>query len=100
MKNLHREQLNAVIQTGKPLILYFYRNHQAQSIVGAAAVREIDQLIAKNFDVFCIDVDLEPEIADAFSVTEVPETISVKDKRIHRRVRGALFSNQILDLLK
>ncbi len=100
MKNLHRDELNSVIQSGKPLILYFYRKDHAASAVGFASVQEVDGLIAKNFEIYCVDVDMEPEIADAFSVTDVPETITVKNKRIHQRAYGTLFSNQILELLK
>ena len=100
MKNLQKNELNSVIQSGKPLILYFYRNDHAASAVGIASVQEVDGLIAKNFEIYGVEVDSEPEIADAFSVTIVPETISVKNKKIYQRAHGTLFSNQILDLLK
>lgn len=100
MKNLHKDELNALIQSGKTLILYFYRKHQAESSIGIAAIREVDGLIAKNFEVYIVDVDLEPEIAEAFSITIVPEIICVKNKKIYKRTYRTLFSNQILDLLR
>lgn len=100
MKNLHKDELNTVIQSGSPLILYFYREQHAASAVGMASIQEVDGLIAKNFQIYGVDIDAEPEIAEAFSISIVPETISVKNKKIHQRAHGTLFSNQILDLLK
>ena len=100
MVDLKRDELNPLIETGNDIILYFYEPNHAHSTIGFAAVEEVENLVGRNFDVFIVNVLNEPEIKDAFGVTSVPETVSVKNKRIYKRSSGVLFSNQILDLIK
>lgn len=100
MIDLKRDDLNPLIESGKDLILYFYQPNHAASTIGFSAVEEVENMIGRSFEIYKVNVSTELEIKDAFGVNGVPETISVKNKKIHKRTVGVLFSNQILDLLK
>ena len=84
----------------KDLILYFYRENHPMCTICESAVREVDGMIGKNFDLYRINADTDPEILNACNVQEVPTAISIRNRRIYKRLSGKLASNLILDLLK
>lgn len=100
MKELQRENFDQEIASGDDLILYLYDPKEAASVIGLGAVKEVAGYIGKNFRIFTVDISKNPEICAALDSKDVPEFISIKNKKIHKRVQGMLFSNQILDLVK
>ena len=63
-------------------------------------MKEADQLVGKQFQMFLVNVDSEPEIAEAFSIQTVPEYISMKNCKIFKRSTELLEVSKVLDLLK
>jgi thioredoxin-like negative regulator of GroEL len=100
MKELKRDELNPLIESGKDILLFFFDPNHPVSTLAYPALEEVNGMVGRSFDIFLVNACDEPEIKDAFSVNAVPEFISVKNKKIHKRAKGILFSNQILDLLK
>jgi len=97
---LTKENFDFVIRSGNDLILFLYSPVSPKSHLALEAIKEIDQMVGKNFDICLIDFSCQPEIAHALNANDPPETIIIKDQKIHRRKTGILYSNQILDLLK
>ena len=97
---LKRAEFDAVMKSGKPMILYFYQEGEPASVLGMERIRQLDQLLAKNFDLYIVNVSEEPEISAAFDVESIPEIIAMKNSKIYKRTSDDLYTNQILDLLR
>jgi hypothetical protein len=65
-----------------------------------AALETVEQMHGKNFAIYIVNVDKQPEIKLALSCKDRAEFISIKEKKIHNRKAGIIFSNEILELLK
>ena len=100
MKELKRDELNPLIESGKDVLLFFFELNHPASTLAYPALEEVNGMVGRSFEIYLVNASDEPEIKDAFSVDVVPEFIAVKNKKIHKRLQGILFSNQILDLLK
>ncbi len=98
--HLERAEFDKIICSGKDLILFFYKKNDPASILGIHTMNELNALIGKSFHLYLINVDDEPEIVKAFSVSTIPEYISVKDSKIYKRCTDLLLSNEALLLLK
>ena len=74
----------------------------APSTIGLQSMQEVDSMHGKSFVVYQVNFLEEPEIAEAFSIQKdnLPEIICIKNKKVHKRQTGPLYSNQILELLK
>ena len=97
---LTKENFDAVIRSGDNLILFFYKEEDPTSYIAMSSLNELDQLHGKNFEIYIIPIDQEPEIASACSISDIPELITVKQTKIYRRANGILKCNEILNLLK
>jgi len=97
---LTKRDFDAVIRSGADLIIFFYQKNSPVCIIAESALREVDQLLGKNFELYCVDMDAEIEIKNACSVSKAPEFIAVRGMKIYKRKIGPLRSNEILDLLK
>ncbi len=100
MKELKRGIFDSVMTSGNDLIILFYKKENAKCTLAMETLKEVDLLFAKPFDTYTVNIDLEPEIASAFDIIDVPEYISMKKCKIFKRSTDLLYSNQILDLLK
>ena len=62
----------------------------------------VDEIANENPDILVgkINVDQEPELAAAFSVTSIPMLVVMKDGKIINQSLGARPKPQILELLK
>lgn len=100
MKELKQESFNSVVASGDTLILCFYRDNHAMSTIILDSLKKVDAMHAKDFEIYIINADKEPEIKDACLVKTVPTTLSIINTRIYKKEEGILFSNQILDLIK
>ncbi len=62
----------------------------------------VDEIANENPSILVgkINVDEEPELAAAFSVTSIPMLVVMKDGKIINQVLGARPKPQILELLK
>lgn len=61
----------------------------------------IDEVAAEREDIKVakINIDEEPELAEAFNIMSIPTMVVVKDGKVVNRAMGARPKNQILSLL-
>lgn len=100
METLTKEEYNGILKNQGDLLLYFYRQNDAQSTLGLDTVSAIDAMIAKPFTVYIINADEQPEICKACGVKNLPEAIAIKNTRIYKRMTGLMNSQQLLYLMK
>ena len=100
IRHVSKEIFDPLMKSGKDLILFFYKKNDAASILGLNTMNEVNALIGKNFELYLIDVESEPEIAEAFSIKIIPEYISMKENKIFKRSTDLLEVSRVLNLLK
>ena len=97
---LKRAEFDSVMHSGENLLIYFYKEKDPASTLGMERIRQLEQLVAKNFRIYIVDISEDPEICDAFDVVSAPQIVAMKNCRIYKRTEDLLYANQILDLLK
>ncbi len=101
IKHLQRAEFDSVMHSGKDIILFFYyKEGDAASTLGIQTMNEVNALIGRSFDLYLVDADAEPDIVQAFSVKSVPEYVSMKKTKIHKRSSDLLRPSEVLALLK
>ena len=100
MQLITKKNLDTVLKSGKDLILFFYITNDPASILGLNTMNDVNALIGKNFDLYLIDAESEPEVAEAFSIKKIPEYISIKESKIFKRSTDLLEVSHVLNLLK
>jgi len=98
-QELKTENFDQTIRQGNDLLIFFYRENNAESTLTMASLKEIDGMIGRDFNIYCVNADNEPEICKACSVKSIPEVISIINTKIYKRAAGVLKSNEILGLI-
>ena len=88
MIELHAEEYNDLLYSGQDLLLFFYRENEAQSDLQEAILRDVDRLIPKRFEICKILCPDEKLLMDLFNVKETPQMIMIRDKRIYKKQEG------------
>ena len=96
---VNKNNFETVKNSEKTVLLDFYADwcgpcRMVSPLVDEIAEENPQYLIGK------INVDDEPEIAAAFSVSSIPTLVVMKDGKIINQTIGARPKNQILDMLK
>ena len=96
---VNKNNFETVKNSEKTVLLDFYAGwcgpcRMVSPLVDEIAEENPQYLIGK------INVDDEPEIAAAFSVSSIPTLVVMKDGKIVNQTIGARPKNQILDMLK
>lgn len=97
--NVTKSNFEEIKSSDKKVLLDFYAEwcgpcRMVSPIVDEIANENPDILVGK------INVDQEPELAAAFSVTSIPMLVVMKDGKIINQSLGARPKPQILELLK
>ncbi len=100
LQELKRENFDQTVKQGDPMIIFFYKETNAESVLTMTSIKEVNQMIGRNFQIYLVNADLEPEICNACNVRHIPEIISIINTKIFKRAVGVLKSNEILSLLK
>ena len=90
---------NEILHSEKPVLLDFWAPWCGPCRMVSPVV---DQIAEENpqFTVGKINVDEEPELAQAFCVMSIPTLVAMKDGKIVNQAVGVRPKGQILDLLK
>jgi thioredoxin-like negative regulator of GroEL len=84
----------------RPLLVFFYSEQSGparrmESLLAHFARKERDRLRLRR-----VDVDLRPDLAERFSVDEVPALLLVKGRRVADRLDGRASSPRIERMLE
>ncbi|MBO5786514.1 MAG: thioredoxin [Clostridia bacterium] len=96
---VNKSNFDQVKSSEKPVLLDFYADwcgpcRMVGPIVEQLANENPQYLIGK------INVDEEPELANAFGIVSIPTLVVLKNGVIAKQVSGAMPKDAILDLLK
>lgn len=100
MTELTRENFDQKLAEHNKALIFFHRPNHAASFLGHTLIKAIDQMVGKDFEIFSVNISNEPEVCDLFSISDVPEYVCVKNKKIHKRAVQLKYTNQVLNLLK
>jgi thioredoxin 1 len=89
-----------VADDARPLLVFFYSDRSGparrmESLLAHLTRKERDRLRFRR-----VDVDLRPDLADRFRVTEVPTLVLVRDRRVVERLDGRVSSPRIERMLE
>ena len=98
VKSVNKANFEEIKNSEKPVLLDFYADwcgpcRMVSPIVDEIAEERDDIVVGK------INVDAEPELAEAFGVISIPTLVVLKGGAIVSRVTGARPKAQILSLL-
>lgn len=96
---VNKQNFESVVNSEKPVLLDFYADWCGPCRMVSPLVDEIAQenpqyLVGK------INVDNEPELAAAFSVSSIPMLVAMKDGKVVNYAVGARPKEQILEMLR
>ena len=96
--NVNKENFESVKNSEKPVLLDFYADwcgpcRMVSPIVDEIAEEREDILVGK------INVDNEPELAEAFGVISIPTLVVMKNGEVVAQSAGARPKAQILSML-
>ena len=88
-----------VMETEKKVVIDFWADWCGPCKMMAPVVKEIAE-DNPDVKVFKVNVDEEPRLADAFSISSIPTIVVIKDREIIGSVVGYKPKTQIEKLLK
>ena len=96
---VNKQNFESVVNSEKPVLLDFYADWCGPCRMVSPLVDEIAQenpqyLVGK------INVDNEPELAEAFAVSSIPMLVVMKGGKVVSQAVGARPKAQILEMLK
>jgi thioredoxin 1 len=97
--NVTKNNFSEIQNSKKTVLLDFYADWCGPCQMVSPIVHEIAEE-NPNILVGKINVDNEPELAAAFSVSSIPLLVVIKDGKVVNHAVGAMPKNSILEMLK
>ena len=93
-----KENYDSVISTDKPVLLDFFAQwcgpcKMMAPIIDKIADEHPEYVVGK------IDVDDEPELAEAFGIMSIPTLVVMKNSEVKKQSIGAIPEDQVLTML-
>lgn len=89
-----------VINSGKPVLVDFYATWCGPCKVMSPVLQELKQEVGDSLTIIKIDVDKQPDLAQALSVQGVPTFVLFKDGAPVWRQSGAMSKAQLKNFLR
>lgn len=97
--SINKTNFEQVIGTDKPVLIDFYADWCGPCRMVSPLVDEIAQE-NPQYIVGKINVDNEPELAQAFAVSSIPMLVVIKNGKITNQAVGAMPKDKILELVE
>ena len=97
--NVKKDNFEELRNSGKTILMDFYADwcmhcHMVSPVIDEIADEADDIIVGK------INVDNEPELAEAFGVVSIPMLVVMKDGKIYNQAVGVRSKENILEMLK
>lgn len=89
-----------LINSRVPVLIDFYTEWSEPSVAMHAVVKEVASLLGADAKVIKIDVDKNPELADALRIKGLPTLVIYKDGQMIWRQSGEVDAATIVNLIK
>ena len=97
--SINKTNFEQIINTDKPVLIDFYADWCGPCRMVSPLVDEIAEE-NPQYTVGKINVDNEPELAQAFAVSSIPMLVVIKNGKITNQVVGAMPKDKILALIE
>ncbi|MBE6820716.1 MAG: thioredoxin [Ruminococcaceae bacterium] len=97
--SINKTNFEQIIATDKPVLIDFYADWCGPCRMVSPLVDEIAEE-NPQYTVGKINVDNEPELAQAFAVSSIPMLVVIKNGKITNQAVGAMPKDKILELIE
>ena len=97
--SVDKANFEQIINTDKPVLIDFYADWCGPCRMVSPLVDEISEE-NPQYTVGKINVDNEPELAQAFAVSSIPMLVVIKNGKITNQAVGAMPKEKILELIE
>jgi thioredoxin 1 len=93
-------QFNELIQSDTPLLVDFFTVWCGPCKMMPPVLQEVKQKLGDQIRIIKIDVDKNPQVAQAYAVQAVPTLIIFKSGKISWRHSGVASANEIIESVR
>ena len=97
--SINKTNFEQIINTDKPVLIDFYADWCGPCRMVSPLVDEIAEE-NPQYTVGKINVDNEPELAQAFAVSSIPMLVVIKNGKITNQAVGAMPKDKIIELIE
>ncbi len=97
--SVNKANFEQIINTDRPVLIDFYADWCGPCRMVSPLVDEISEE-NPQYTVGKINVDNEPELAQAFAVSSIPMLVVIKNGKITNQAVGAMPKEKILELIE